>query len=141
MGNLTIPQVGQELPSVTKKITQAKITQSELVGELRDGHNIHTDPEIAKKAGVGAPIASGRMQIAFVTEVMRKYFGGQWAKSGKISLSFLKPVRDGDILTAKGAFKDRVTEGGAERLVFDVWCEGPTGEKHSAGTASARVAP
>jgi len=141
MGNLTIPQVGQQLPGVRKTITQARINQFELVG-IREGHfeeSIHTNPAAAEKAGVGAPIASGRMQLAFVTEVMHKYFGEEWAKSGRISLSFLKPVRAGDTLIAKGAFKERVKEDGAERLVFDVWCEGTTGEKHSAGTAGARA--
>jgi acyl dehydratase len=142
MGNLTITEVGQQLPAVSKTISQAKIDQFELVG-IREGHfdkSIHTSAAAASQAGIGAPIASGRMQLAFVTEVMHNFFNEEWAKSGRISLSFLKPVRDGDTIIAKATFKERVKEDGGERLVFDVWCEGPTGEKHSAGTASARAA-
>ena len=63
------------IPSITKSITQVKINQFESCG-IRDRENIHNSPELAKqRLGTTYPIASGRMSVAFASELLREFFG------------------------------------------------------------------
>lgn len=131
-------EVGTELPSVSKVITQEKINLFEACGIL-DRANIHTDRELAaRKLGTSYPIASGRMSIAFSSEALRRLFGAEpFHRSGTVNLKFLRPVKDGDVITVKGRVTERVTEEAGTRVMVEVWCENQEGHKTAAGMASA----
>ena len=66
---------GQQIPSVTKAVTQDTINRFEDCGIL-DRQNIHNNPELAQqRLGTTYPIASGRMSVAFAAESLRRFFG------------------------------------------------------------------
>ena len=85
---------GQQIPSVTKSITQETIEQFENCGIL-DRQNIHNNPELAReRLGTTYPIASGRMSVAFAAESLRRFFGPEvFNHTGSVNLKFLRPVK------------------------------------------------
>ena len=124
--------VGDELPPLTKTIAQRQI---DCYSGVRP-HSIHTDPEWARQKGFRAPLAQGMMSTAYVSELMLKCVGAGFAKGGRMSVSFVKPVLVGDTLTVRGRVKSREPEGARTRVTVEVWCENQDGVKTMVGTAS-----
>ena len=133
-------EVNQEIPSVTKSITQEKINLFEACGIL-DRENIHNSPEMAmQKLGTTFPIASGRMSVAFASESLRKFFGAQvFNHSGTLNLKFLRPVKEGDTITVHGTVsrQEKVEKGTI--VTVDVFCENQNQDKTAVGAATAIV--
>ena len=125
-------QVGEELPALTKAISQRRI---DCYSGVRP-HSIHTDPEWARKKGFKAPLAQALMSTAYVSQMMVQLLGEGFVKGGEISAAFIKPVFAGDILTVHGRIKSRETEGVNTRVTAEVWCENEQGVKTMVGTAS-----
>ena len=138
MASTGLLEVGTELPTLTKTITQEKIDLFESCG-IRNRANIHTDPELAARSmGTTYAIASGRMSIAFATEALRKLFGAdRFHGTGTVNLKFLRPVKDGDAITVRGRVSDLVLEGTGTRVSVEVWCENQEGHKTAVGMGSA----
>jgi acyl dehydratase len=132
--------VNQEIPSVTKTITQEKIDLFEACGIL-DRENIHNSPEMAlQKLGTTFPIASGRMSVAFASESLRKFFGAEvFNHSGTLNLKFLRPVKNGDTITVHGTVsrQEKVEKG--TMVTVDVFCENQNQNKTAVGAATAIV--
>ena len=133
-------EIGQELPSVSKQVTQEKIDLFEGCGILH-GANIHTDPDVAaRRLGTTYPVASGRMSLAYVSQVLRSALGPDaFHRTGVLNLKFLRPVGGGDTITVGGRVTDMVEEGAGARVVVEVWCHNQNGDVTAAGTASAVV--
>ncbi len=131
-------EIGYELPSLRKQVTQERINAFEAAG-ITGGSNFHTDPAAARSLGIGSPIASGRMTSAYVSQMMTAAFAGDWAHSGTSDLTFLRPVRDGDTITVHAVVKENTPEQGGMRIVFEVWAENQNGDKTAVGSASVRV--
>ena len=133
-------EVSQEIPSVTKSITQEKINLFEACGIL-DRENIHNSPEMAmQKLGTTFPIASGRMSVAFASESLRKFFGAEvFNHSGTLNLKFLRPVKEGDTITVHGTVsrQEKVEKGTI--VTVDVFCENQNQDKTAVGAATAIV--
>lgn len=128
------------IPSLTKSITQEKINQFESCGIL-DRENIHNNPEVAKqRLGTSYPIASGRMSIAFASEMLRQFFGPDvFHHSGVVNLKFLRPVKEGDTITIRGSVNSTQEVDGGTMVVVDVSCENQNGDKTAVGQGSAIV--
>ena len=133
-------EVGYALPPLTKHVTTARINKFEASGIIEDRPNIHTDPEAARRAGLGAsPIGSGRMTTAYLSQLMGAFFGDAWNHTSKIGINFIRPVRDGDTITVRATVKEKVAEADGMRVVFDVYAENQNGDKTAVGWASAVV--
>ena len=128
-------EVGQELPPLRKEISLDRMRLFTSWTNL----NIHTDWDVAKKAGLPGPIAQGLMSHAYVSEMLTNFFGESWLKGGKLSLTFIRYSVPGDIITARGVVREKVNEGSAVRFNCEVWCENQAGEKTVVGTATALV--
>lgn len=126
------PQIGDELPALTKAISQRQI---DCYSGVRP-HSIHTDPEWARKKGFKAPLAQALMSTAYVSQMMVQFLGVGFVKGGRISVTFVKPVLAGDTLAVHGRIKSREMEGANTRVTVEVWCENEQGVKTMAGTAS-----
>ena len=127
--------VGQKLPSLTKDVSQRKI---DAYSGVRP-RSIHTDEAWARAKGFRAPLAQGMMSTAYVSEMLTKLLGAGFVKGGAMSVAFVKPVYVGDRLTVCGVVKEKGPDGGATRIVVEVWCENQHGEKTAVGTASGLV--
>ena len=133
-------EIDQQIPSVSKRITQESINQFEACGIL-NRENIHTSPEMAqKRLGYSHPIASGRMSVAFAAESLRKFFGpGVFNHTGTVSLKFLRPVKNGDTITVHGSVSRRDQVETGTLVTVGVFCENQDHDKTAIGTGTAIV--
>ncbi|HCL25326.1 MAG TPA: hypothetical protein DHW65_03140 [Dehalococcoidia bacterium] len=130
----------QQLPTVTKKITEESILQFESVGVLQK-ENIHNNPELAaKRLGTTYTIASGRMSVTFAAEIMRKFFGAKvFNHTGSVNLKFLKPVKDGDTITVTGNVSGTEEEDGKTRVSVDLFCDNQDGDRTAVGLGTVVI--
>ena len=128
------------VPTLTKSITQVKINQFESCG-IRDRENIHNSPELARqRLGTTYPIASGRMSVAFASQLLRDYFGSDvFHHSGVVNLKFLRPVKEGDTVTISGAYNSSQDTPEGTLVTVDISCENQNGDKTAVGQGSAIV--
>ena len=126
------------IPSLTKSITQIKINQFESCG-IRDRENIHNSPELAKqRLGTTYPIASGRMSVAFASELLREFFGADtFHHSGVVNLKFLRPVKEGDTITINGNMNSSQDVDGGTMVIVDISCQNQNGDTTAVGQGSA----
>ena len=133
--------IGHEIEPISYDITQEKINiYSRYVFNGRDTKNIHTDDDVARKAGLPRALAQGRYPIGYISERMMDFFGKGWVQGGKLEVSLVKGIFPGDTITVKGVITDKIQEGDAIRLVLDVCLENQDGEPATAGVASGLVA-
>jgi acyl dehydratase len=132
--------IGYEIEPIRYDITQEKINiYSRYVFHGKDTKNIHTDDEVARKAGLPRALAQGRYPIGYISERMMDFFGKGWVQGGKLEVSLVKGIFPGDIITVKGVLTDKIPEGDAIRLVLDVCLENQHGEPATSGVASGLV--
>ena len=133
-------EIDQQVPAVTKRVTQETINQFEACGIL-DRENIHTNPEIAQqRMGYSHPIASGRMSVAFAAESLRNFFGpAVFNHTGTVNLKFLRPVKHGDTVTVRGSVRHRQQLDAGTLITVDLYCENQNLDKTAIGTGTAVV--
>jgi len=102
--------------------------------------NIHTDIDVARRAGLRDTLAQGQMETVYLTELLTSFFGAAWFTTGWQKVKFLRPVYCGDKLTARGVVCGERHEGPDTVLDLEIWVENETGEMTAAGWASGRVA-
>jgi len=127
--------VGQVLPSLAKDVSQRRI---DVYSGVKP-HSIHSDEAWARQKGFRACLAQGMMSTAYVSQLMVKLLGPDFARGGTMSMAFIKPVYAGDRLTVHGVIKDKQPDQGATRVVVEVWVENQHGEKTAVGHATGRV--
>ena len=131
---------GQQIPSVTKSVTQDTINQFEDCGIL-DRQNIHNNPELAQqRLGTTYPIASGRMSVAFASESLRRFFGSEvFNHTGTVNLKFLRPVKGGDTITVTGEVASHENSEDGSRVIVNLACENQNGDRTAVGIGTAVV--
>jgi acyl dehydratase len=127
--------VGLKLPSLMKDVSQRRI---DVYSGVKP-RSIHSDEAWARQKGFRTCLAQGMMSTAYVSQMMVKLLGPGFARGGTMSMAFVKPVYAGDRLTVQGVIKDRQPEGGATRVVVEVWVENQHGEKTAVGHATGLV--
>lgn len=129
---------GTPLHPLVKTVMQDQIAVFSLVGKhLR---NIHTDLEVARKAGLPSTLAQGMMETIYLTELLTGFFGPSWFTTGWLKMKFVAPVFSGETITARGVVTGETPGAGGTRLELEVWCENSAGKMTAAGWASARLA-
>ncbi len=114
--------VGDELPPVTRTVTQAVIN---LYARASGDHNpLHTDPEFAAGTQFGGIVAHGMLVLAYLSEMLTGAFGEQWVSGGRIKARFRAPARPGDTVTARG----RVTKVENGTVRCEAECRNEAGE-------------
>jgi acyl dehydratase len=101
--------------------------------------NIHTDIEVARRAGLRDTLAQGQMEAVYLTELLTSFFGAAWFTTGWQKVKFIRPVYCGDKLTARGVVCQERQHGVDTVLDLEVWVENEQGEMTAAGWASGRV--
>ncbi len=131
---------GQQIPSVTKSVTQETIEQFENCGIL-DRQNIHNNPELARqRLGTTYPIASGRMSVAFASESLRRFFGPEvFNHTGSVNLKFLRPVKGGDTITVTGQVAGQEPDANGARVTVNLICQNQNGHQTAIGTGAAVI--
>jgi 3-hydroxybutyryl-CoA dehydratase len=132
--------VGDELPPLTKTMTQEAINLFEKSGGAT-GPSQFTDAESARSTlGTSSTVASGRMSLTFATELLRRYFGSEfYNRKGSVDLRFLRPVRPGDSVTFKGKITAMAKEPDGYRIAVEVSATNQKGDTTAAGTGACIV--
>jgi 3-hydroxybutyryl-CoA dehydratase len=134
-------RTGDELPIVTKALTQPKIDRyAEASG---DGNPLHTDPVFAAGTQFGGTIAHGMLVLAYISELMTAAFGDRWLIHGRLKVRFRGAARPGDTVTASGRVAGiGATENesdGLRPVVCEVECRNQNGGVLISGEASLRI--
>jgi len=113
-----------------KRVTQEMICR---YADAAEDHNpLHIDPEFARTTRYKGTIAHGMLSMAFIQELMVRTFGKYWLESGEIEVSFMAPVRPGELITAEAKVLKTVPLEGAEHQVkvrMQVLCMNDRNEK------------
>ncbi len=123
---------GVELPALKKTIIQRQI---DCYSGVRP-KSIHTDLEWAKQKGFPRTLVQALMSTAYVSQMMVRWLGEGFVRGGTLSASFIRPVYEGDTLTARGVIRSTEEVGGRPRVTVDCWCENQDGVKTMVGSAS-----
>ena len=139
-------EVGTQISPISKKMTQEFIDKFEACGRKGGGAarvaiDPHSSPEVASRIyNLATPIASGHMQLSFVTEALRRFFGPEiFNHTGMVSLRYPKPLVDGSTATVKGKVIEITTEKTGRRVTVEVWIEDQRGDKTAIGKGAAIV--
>ncbi len=127
--------VGREIEPTVKQMTLQRMSRPLMAG----GNPIHYDAAFAKNAGLPAPIATGVMASAFLSEMLTKAFGVEWIRGGVMDVKFIRPIYAGDTVTARGRIAARSAMSTGVCIALDIWCETQRGEAVTVGTASVVV--
>ncbi len=124
--------IGQEISPTVKQMTIERMSRPLMAGD----NPIHYDATFAKSAGLSAPIATGVMSSAILSEMLTKAFGVEWIRSGSMDVKFIRPIYAGDTVTARGRISDKRETSTGVRIALEIWCETQRGEPVTMGTAS-----
>jgi acyl dehydratase len=127
--------IGQEIEPTVKQMTLQRMSRTLMAGN----NPIHYDPAFASAAGLAAPIATGVMSSAFLSEMLTKAFGVEWVRGGSMDVKFIRPIYAGDTVTARGRLIGKQETSTGVRLALEIWCETQRGEPVTVGTASVVV--
>ena len=127
--------VGQEIAPAVKQMSLEQMSRPLMSG----GNPIHYDPTFAREAGLSAPIATGVMSSAFLSEMLTTAFGVEWIRGGSMDVKFIRPVYAGDTVTARGRITGKSATSTGVRIVLEIWCETQRGEPVTVGTATVVV--
>ena len=133
-------EVGSNIEPRVHEITQEKINNySRYAFHGKDTKNIHTDDEVARKAGMPRALAQGRYPVGYLSEYLLAFFERGWIQGGRLEVSLVKPIFPGDMITIRGVVSEKIQEGKLTRIMLDIWLENQNGEKATVGTASGLV--
>ena len=132
---------GDALPERTHKVDWEDILKfNRYVTGGVDTKNIHTDDEVARRAGLPRAVATGRHPVSFITELMVDHLGMGFITGGAVEVSFVKLIFPGDVLTLRAVLKEKTPDEGATQYLFDVSLTNQDGGAVTVGTAGGRLA-
>jgi acyl dehydratase len=133
-------KIGDEVPPLTKTMTQEAINLFEKSGG-KTGPSQFTDEATAQKTlGTRGTVASGRMSLTFASEMLRRYFGADvYNRTGSVDLRFLRPLRPGDTVTLTGKVTAISREPNGGRVRVEVTGTNQKGDVTAAGSGSCIV--
>lgn len=134
-GPPTLDPADLEMPGKLKRPTAERI-------RLFSGwaaRNLHTDDQIARAAGLPAPVASAAQGMGYLCEFMIDNLGEGWLTGGSWVLTFKKPIFPGDQICAFGRLRNvEPTEYGAQCTV-DLQLVNQHGATVTKGTATGHI--
>ena len=130
-------EVGLELPSIKRLITQERIEQ--YAAASGDFNPIHVNHEFAARSQFGSTIAHGMMIAATISEMMAVAFPESWPSSGRLKLRFRAPVLRGEVVETTGRVKSVREKGNDSIVTCAVEVRKPDGQPAIAGEASVAL--
>lgn len=97
--------------------------------------SLHTNPEVAKKAGYSAPVAQGLICAAHHTSLLLDHFGTRLMRGGQVSLAFVSPVLVGSTLHSHAIVDGSASAGGTSFTGLRVFTRSEDGTLLAAGHA------
>lgn len=97
--------------------------------------SLHTNPDIAKKAGYPAPVAQGLLCAAHHTSLLLDHFGNRVNQGTQLALSFVSPILVGTTLHSHALVDDELSAGGARFTGLRLATRNADGQLIAAGHA------
>jgi len=135
--NLNSFEVGQSLPEMKKQITQEEINL--YAKASKDFNPIHIDEKFARNTPLGGTVAHGMLVLAYVSQMMAKYFGRVWLIGGGLNVRFKAPARPGDVLSIQSKILKIQKEADQISIRCDILCSNQKKEIVISGEAIVRI--
>jgi acyl dehydratase len=127
--------IGYELQPIKKKAV-IQLMGSRLWGRFNPNH---WDPVYAAKTGLNAPIQTGEMSSAYITEMCVNHFGTAMFTGARIVCKYVASTLANEVITTHGIVREKEPKGAGFRFKVDVWCDNEAGEKKTVGWVEVDV--
>lgn len=127
--------VGFELIGVKKKAA-IQLMGSRLWGRFNPNH---WDPVYADKTGLSAPIQTGEMSSAYISEMCVNYFGRNFFEGAKIVCKYIGSTKANEVITTYGVVREKTPRDKGFRFSVEVWAQNEAGEKKTVGWVEVNV--
>ena len=127
--------VGFELTGVKKKAA-IQLMGSRLWGRFNPNH---WDPVNARETGLDAPIQTGEMSSAYLSEMCVNYFGAAMFTGARMQCKYVASTCANEIITTHGVVREKTPKGNGFRFTVDIWAENEAKEKKTIGLIEADV--
>ena len=127
--------IGFVLEGVKKKAA-IQLMGSRLWGRFNPNH---WDPVYAAQTGLKAPIQTGEMSSAYLTEMCVNYFGRHFFKGSRVVCKYIASTCANEVITTHGVVSDKAPKGAGFRFKVDIWSDSEAGEKKTVGWVEVDV--
>ena len=129
--------VGDSIPPWTMESVDAARMKT-MAAILRDPYPVHWDPTANERLGLGGRVINqGPLNLGYIVNMLHAWSGPGSVR--RLTVSFGRPVLDGDTVSAGGTVVALDEVGGERYATCDVWLE-RLGEKVVTGSAVVAVA-
>jgi acyl dehydratase len=129
-------QVGDAIPSWTMPYVDPARMKT-MAAILRDPYPVHWDREANEALGLGGRVINqGPLNLSYIANMLMDWAGPTSVR--RLTVSFGRPVLDGDCVVACGIVRALIVHDGETRAECEVWLE-RDGEHVVDGTAVVAV--
>ena len=119
--------------SLRKTFTEEDVQR--FIAITGDVNPLHVDEEFASRTRFGRRVLHGMLTASLFSTMVGMFIPGTGAIYRSQTLTFLRPVRVGETVTAH--FVIRAVDHAKHRLTIDSWIENAAGERAVEGTCEA----
>jgi acyl dehydratase len=127
---------GVRIPTLTKTITFPQLLVYSTLEYPSARRSVHTDFEIAARAGLRAPLVQGQQLACHLAEALAAFFGERWYSGGSLRTKFLGSVVAGETVVIDGSVRELIAGVDGDELSLDLWVGGEGG---TVAVANARA--
>jgi acyl dehydratase len=127
--------VGFELLGVKKKAA-IQLMGSRLWGRFNPNH---WDPVYAAETGLPAPIQTGEMSSAYLSEMCVHALGPAMLRGARISCKYIASTKANEVISTHGRVVEKTPKGDGFRFRIEIWAQNENGEKKTVGFVEADV--
>ena len=127
--------VGFELMGVKKKAA-IQLMGSRLWGRFNPNH---WDPVYAAETGLAAPIQTGEMSTAYLSEMCVNHFGRNFFNGSRMQCKYVASTLANEVITTYGVVRAKIPKGHGFRFMVEVWASNEDGEKKTVGEVEVDV--
>lgn len=127
--------IGYELAGVKKKAA-IQLMGSRLWGRFNPNH---WDPVYAAETGLKAPIQTGEMSTAYLSEMCVNHFGRNYFRNARMVCKYVSSTFANEVINTRGVVREKTPAGNGFRFKVEIWAEGEDGEKKTVGWFEADV--
>ena len=121
--------VGFELVGVKKKAA-IQLMGSRLWGRFNPNH---WDPVYAAETGLDAPIQTGEMSTAYISEMCVNYLGAAFFRNARMQCKYISSIYANDVIITGGSVREKEPKGNGYRFTIDVWADDDKGQRKTIG--------
>lgn len=127
--------VGFELVGV-KKQALIQLMGSRLWGRFNPNH---WDPVYAQETGLAAPIQTGEMSTAYLSEMCVNYLGENYFRNARMVCKYVSSTLANEVITTHGVVREKTPKGNGFRVKIEIWADNEDGQKKTVGWMEADV--